>query len=160
SSVDYGNVNQVDTATNMVSFNLAQYRVTYTPRRYTVLADGVDKESERYVTRTFMVSANNQRIPGNVFRYVSDVAGKTPIQEGGAFTIPVIEYHMTWHQLPVVPLTNLTDVAGRTNEEKFDNFWQPETLICLAPKIEVIQYPDGKYYQDVEYIFLNRAYEN
>jgi hypothetical protein len=155
---DYGNLNQVDPSSNMVAFNLAQFDVTYTPRDYIYL-DDADVPSDgrgelnRYVSRYFEPAGENVQVPAFAFKFVSD---NETIQSPPAITMPLLELRYLWRQVPALNYTTIENTLGKVNASTFDQYYAPETLLCLPPKMNFYYNAVGTFVVDLEFIFLYR----
>ena len=162
---DYSELKQINPESNMVSFNLAQFTVTYTPRDYAIVADEDVPENgfgelNRMVSRYYGPSGENQQIPGAAFRYVSEPANSAGIQEPGAITFPNLELRWVWRQVPEFQWKQtIRNFVGKCNETEFEDQYAPETLVCLPPKVTRYRTAAGDFVYDIEFVFLNRSLE-
>lgn len=161
SQVLYGEVDQAD-SNNLVSFNLAQVTVTYSVFDFSTYSDSGTPfnglgELNRYVSRYYDTGGENQQYPSGGFKFVSD---GSVIQEPGAFTLATQEVKYVWRRVPGLALGNIVPVIGHANMFLFDNYWQPNQLVCLPAKAKKYRTAAGDFVYDITYTFVNRAYPN
>ncbi len=154
----HGELSQYEEDTLLVSFNLARFQVTYEPLVWDVLDDDEVEDNElgelnRSIKRYYVPSGENQPIPGGAFKFESD-PGSAGIPEPGVITFPMVEVHYVWNDVPVIDLAGWLPIIGKCNEEEFDNYFPPESLVCLPFKTSEPRYSAaGDFVFTVEFIF-------
>lgn len=163
SAPKYGDLKQYDPApgSEMVRFNLAEYAVTYTPRDYEVSSDTDTPDNgfgelNRYLSVYYTPSGSNQPYAGSHFHWVSTPTEPLPINATPALTIPKMELHYLWREVPRLERPTILKTIGKCNNRLFSGQYPPETLLCEAPKISQIRTATGNFVFNIEYIFVYR----
>jgi hypothetical protein len=158
---------QTNPLSNMVSFSLAQYEITYRPFDYVFDTDqNMSKnptgELSRFVSRYVDPSAEALVIPGNAAKWVSD---GTLIPEPPAIPQPILEYQYVWHDVPGGQfgqfLPAFEPLVGTCNQLAFDPQGfncAPQTLLCQAPKLKWHFTASGDIVWDITYIFTFKSW--
>lgn len=163
---DYGNLEQYDD-NNAVSFNLAFYKVTYSPRDYQILGDedvpdNGFGELNRNISIYFKPAAENLPYPGGAFKFQSD---GTLINEPPAKTFPTTEFQLVWHDIPYPPVDAWQTIIGACNlnpftllfSETLQGQYPAQTLICMPPEMQPHRSAAREFLYDITYVMVFRA---
>lgn len=144
----------------------ARTRVTYRALDYRVASDSAVAESAigeriRYISRFYTYSAENLKLPGSAFRWVT--APQDSIQEPPPKLFPTKEITLVWHEVPDVPEANIESTIGKVNDASFTDqpnsgrLYEAGTLLFLAPDIKRYRTVTGRVAHRISYKFLFRA---
>ena len=160
---NYGELSQVDPATFMVRFNLAQYTVEYADVDYFSRADSDAPndgrgELARNMSIYYTTAGSNQPYPATGFQYVGAEANGShlPVMSPPVATLSELEARYLWRRVPGLPVAAIQNTIGHCNRELFDNYWPPQTMLLLPPKIERYFSCTGDVLFDIEFLFLYR----
>jgi hypothetical protein len=169
-----GRIRQED-PTGLANFEVARYRVTYTPLPYLVLADDETPrdsrdppELGRWVQKTSTMEGENLPIPNGSFGWAEPPNQNASLNEAPAIFRPTKGLIYTWHDVPseVYPGASFSPVPpnieainaalGTVNSASFDydagptdgsgkDGWQPYTLLFVGVEYEL--YPHANMRQ-------------
>jgi hypothetical protein len=131
--------------------------------------EGVLHDAWRYVQRRQDFETSSLPVPRNLLYFFQGPDGVADRKVPDPGTVMVFEstWYATWLQVPLVqsegrwflpgslPL-NITATVLRMNSVEWDG-WPPESLLCLAPKIEIVPMSNQQLAANITYPMLVRG---
>jgi hypothetical protein len=127
--------------------------------------EGVAHEAWRYCRRWQEFETSSQIIPKNRLKFYAD---SKPVPEPGTRQVFESTWYVRWEQVPLVLssggiwqlpgnlASNIRMCVMHTNRLAWDGF-PPWTLLCVAPKLEIVPMPDGGMAANILYPMLVRG---
>jgi hypothetical protein len=124
----------------MISYDRARFAVTYKAVPYNVSGGVQTNEltADRYIIRKTNYAIESLVVPGQGLKFSSD---GTKINEQMTLLMPTQEITYTWVMAPKVPYSAINNCIGKVNHAAFDNRYEAETLLMVAPDIEPYWHP-------------------
>jgi hypothetical protein len=141
----------------MISYDRARFAVTYKAVPYNITG-GTQKnelEADRYIIRKTNYAIESLTIPGQGLKF-EDTSAK--INEQLSILMPTQEITYTWVMAPHVPYDAISQCIGKVNASTFDNRYEYDTLLMVAPEIEPYWHPAQEVIVwNITYKWLYRA---
>jgi len=142
----------------MISYDRARFAVTYKAVPYNIYGGTQpnELEADRYIIRRTNYAIESLTIPGQGLKFTDG----TKINEQMTILMPTQEITYTWVMTPKVPYSAINNCIGKVNQGVFDNRYEAETLLMVAPDIEPYWHPAQEVVVwNITYKWIYRATE-